>query len=216
MNNTFAAKTLLFDQPQFFRKEEFVSGLKLPLTLTTIYACVAAVFQSGGDIMSAISIMAMIFIGWILVTAVFYLFVHKLGHAECDPKNILAVTGYGSVPLLIGTVLSLLIGFFGGMSALMTALFNIGVLLWCIPIWVYGISLVADVSPKQALTLIAVPIIAMMAMDIWGTLDSTGQSVSTGSDPSGGNGMMMSGGGGGGPPSGGGGGGGGGGVRIQM
>lgn len=216
MNNTFAAKTLLFDQQQFFRKEAFASGLKLPLILTVIYACFAAAFQSGGSIFTAFSTAVMVLIGWVLVAAVFFVFVHKLGHAECNFQDLLAVTGYGSVPLLIGTVLIWLIGFSGGMSSQITALFNLGVLLWCIPIWVYGISRVANVSPKQALTLIAVPIIAMAALDLWSTLGSTGGGMSAGSGPSGGNGMMVSGGGnagysgGGGPPSGGGG------VRVQM
>lgn len=220
MNNTFAAKTLLFRQQEFFTKEQFVSGLKLPLILTLAYACIAAVFQSGSNIISALTIIATILIGWVIVSAVFFVFVNKLGHAECSIKEILAVTGYGSLPLLIGAILSGIVGFTGGMSSTLTALFNIGVLLWCIPIWVYGISLAANISPKQALTLIAIPIIAMAALDLWSTLGSAGGSMSGSPSSSGGGGtMVMTNGGGGnagfssggGPPSGGGGG-----VRVQM
>jgi hypothetical protein len=175
MNNTMAVKTLLFDQQQFFTKEQLGSGLGLPVMLTVIYAVAAAVFQSGSNIMSASATIAMVLISWAVVGTVFFVFVNKLGHAECSLKELLAVAGYGSLPLLAGTILAGIAGLAGNIPSVLTALINICVLLWCIPVWVYGITAAANITPKQALTLITVPIIIMAALDLWSMFAGSGE-----------------------------------------
>lgn len=208
MEYTRSAKTLLLAQRQFFlEKQPAASGLGLSAGLTLLYGCIAALFGSNGDPVSALTILGTVLIGWIIVTGVFFVCITRIGHASCSFRSVAEVTGYGSVPLLIGTVLTGVISLTtGGFSSELTTLMNFVVLFWCIPIWVYGLSAVSGLPLRNVLTLIAVPILAMAALELWSLFAGTGMaaagtssggfgtgsgsmpqvSVSTGSGPSGG------------------------------
>ncbi|MDE2521785.1 MAG: YIP1 family protein [Methanocorpusculum sp.] len=173
MKITNATKTLLFEQEKFFQKESFSGRLLLTAFLTLLYACVAAAFTS-------VSSAVIILIAWIVIAAVFYLSVRGIGHAACTYLPILAATGYASVPLLIGTLITGIISTtVGGFSTILTALMSTAVLLWCIPIWVYAVGAVTDLSSKAVLHILIVPILLILAVELWSTF-ATGSSLVSG------------------------------------
>lgn len=167
---TNAAKTLLFEQQQFFQKESFSGHLALPALLTLLYAGIAAVCTSGGNIFGMITSAALILIAWVVVAALFYVSVKMIGHAACTYPPILAATGYASVPFLIGTVITGAAGAtVGGFSTTLTALMTVAVLIWCIPIWVYAIAAVTGLPAKTVLHLLIVPILLILVVELWST-----------------------------------------------
>ena len=175
MQITLAAKTLLFEQQQFFRKESFSGHLTLPALLTLLYACIAAVCTSGGNIFSGVGTAVMILIAWIVVAAVFYLAIKVIGHTECTYTPILAATGYASVPLLIGTLItSIVTTTVGGFSLMTTA-----VLFWCIPIWVYAVSAVINLPAKAVLHILILPILLIFVVEL-GSIFVTGSPLGSG------------------------------------
>lgn len=180
MQITLAAKTLLFEQQQFFRKESFSGHLTLPALLTLLYACIAAVCTSGGNIFSGVGTAVMIVIAWIVVAAVFYLAIKVIGHTECRYTPILAATGYASVPFLIGTlVTSIVTTTVGGFSTTLIALMTIAVLFWCIPIWVYAVSAVINLPAKAVLHILLLPILLIFVVEL-GSIITTGSPLAAG------------------------------------
>lgn len=180
MQITLAAKTLLFEQQQFFRKESFSGHLTLPALLTLLYACIAAVCTSGGNIFSGVGTAVMILIAWIVVAAVFYLAIKVIGHTECTYTPILAATGYASVPLLIGTLItSIVTTTVGGFSTILTALMTTAVLFWCIPIWVYAVSAVINLPAKAVLHILILPILLIFVVEL-GSIFVTGSPLGSG------------------------------------
>ncbi|HJJ97340.1 MAG TPA: YIP1 family protein [Methanocorpusculum sp.] len=212
MEITNATKTLLFTQQQFFQNESFHRRLALPALLTILYAGTAAAFAAGMNVSGLAGHFVLNLIAWPLIAALFYFFLRVIGHARCGYVPVLAVTGYAAVPLLIGTVLTGVISStVGGFSGVLTALMSAAVLLWCIPIWVYGIAAVTNLPVKSVLFLLIIPVLLIFAVELWGMFaggtspasgmpGNSGGGASTGMTrgPSGG-GMAMGTGGGGGP-----------------
>ena len=180
MEYTTTAKTLLFDQRRFFTEKQMTSaGLGLSAGFTLLYACVAAVFGSQGNPISALTVLATVLVGWIIVTGIFFVCISTIGHASCSLRSVAEVTGYGSIPLLIGTILTGgITATIGGFSSGLTTLMNFAVLFWCIPIWVYGLSTVSGLPAGNVLTLIAVPVLAMAALELWSLFAGTGTAAS--------------------------------------
>lgn len=180
MQITLAAKTLLFEQQLFFRKESFSGHLTLPALLTLLYACIAAVCTSGGNIFSGVGTAVVILIAWIVVAAVFYLAIKVIGHTKCTYTPILAATGYASVPLLIGTLsTSMVTTTVGGFSTILTALMTTAVLFWCIPIWVYAVSAVINLPAKAVLHILILPILLIFVVEL-GSIFVTGSPLGSG------------------------------------
>ena len=46
------------------------------------------------------------------------------------------------------------------------------ILLWCVPIWVYGCAAAGNVPVSAVFTVILIPIILMTAFTAWGTYSS--------------------------------------------
>lgn len=170
MEITNATKTLLFTQQQFFRNESFHGRIALPALLIILYAGTAAVFTAGVNVSGLAGNFVLNLIAWPLVAALFYFFLRVMGHVECGYVPVLAVTGYAAVPLLIGTVLTGIISStVGGFSGVLTALMSAAILLWCIPIWVYGIAAVTNLPVKSVLVLLIIPVLLIFAVELWGT-----------------------------------------------
>lgn len=168
MNMKNAVNYLLFDQKQFFAGAP--KGLLIPVLLTLLYSLVSIIFILPGDALAAmitiISAVIGIFVSWAVVAAMFLVGVKLIAHAKCSFKQMFTVIGYASGILVIGALLSGLIGLIGTPDPLATLALQGAVLFWCIPVWIYGIASITDIEPKKVLTCIIVPIIVMIIVTL--------------------------------------------------
>ncbi len=190
---TFAenVKLLLFDPKQFFADSTVTQSLKLPMLFTAVLALCAAISAytvsvSAGDligmsemngilgIIGAVTGFISIFLAWLVVTILFFLFVKGITHTKTGVKPFLAVTGYASLPIAVGTVLMLLVNalFPQTFDGWLGFLLNLIVLFWCIPIWIYGFSATGDVPVRAVAMALLVPLILMIALSAWNVASS--------------------------------------------
>ncbi|MDV0443841.1 YIP1 family protein [Methanorbis rubei] len=187
---TFATDVLalLLDPKTFFADSSKTSSLKLPVLFTAIYAVVVAVVSAQASAASAemlglgsmtgmmqgigaVSGLIMTFISWLVVALVFFVFIKFIAHTQSGFKPFLIATGYASLPLLIGAVLTLIVDMIakGTFDGWMGFVLNLVILLWCIPIWAYGCAAAGNVPVSAVFTAILIPIILMIAFTAWGT-----------------------------------------------
>lgn len=202
-------KTLLFDPKTFFTDPTVNQSLKLPMFYTGILAVLTAISSystsaSVGDAMGmsnmsgvlgaigAVTGFITIFITWLIITVLFFIFIKLFTHTKTGLKPFLAVTGYASLPILIGTVLSLLVNAVAvdAFNGWMGFILNLVVLFWCLPIWIYGFSTVSDAPVRAVATALLIPLIIMIAFSMWNvatsleamnTVQSTTSGLSSGS-----------------------------------
>jgi len=168
MNTKNAIKNLLFDQKQFF--EECPKGLLIPSVITLLYALITIIFSIPGDaliaVITVISVVIAVFISWVIVAALFFAGVKFIGYATCTFKQVLAVTGYASAILAIGSLFSGLVSLIGTIDPIANLVLQGAVMFWCIPIWIYGIASITELPPKKVFTCILIPIIIMIVFSI--------------------------------------------------
>lgn len=181
-------KLLLFNPKEFFTDSKDPESLRLPLVFTAVTALITAITaytasEATADmigmpeltemlgIISAISGFIMIFISWVFMAVVFFIFVKFITHSESGLRPFLAVTGYASLPILIGLILTFIIGFITPdiFTGWLGFLLDLLILLWCIPIWLYGFSAATNAEPGMIFKAIAIPIILMILFSIYGT-----------------------------------------------
>ncbi|HJJ97031.1 MAG TPA: YIP1 family protein, partial [Methanocorpusculum sp.] len=152
-------------------------SFRLPLLYTAVYGIFAAVagyqvsaasadligMPDAAGVLGAVTGFIMAFLIWVIVAAFFFVFVKFITHTTAGFKPFLSVTGYASLPILIGTVLMLLAGavspgVFDGWTGY---LLNLMVLFWCMPIWIYGFAAAGNVPVRAVFTALLIPIIIM-------------------------------------------------------
>ncbi|HJK77500.1 MAG TPA: YIP1 family protein [Methanocorpusculum sp.] len=209
---TFAADilSLLFHPKEFFADASRTQSLKLPLIYTAVYGIFAAVvayqvsaasaaligMPDAAGVLGAVGAVTgfiMAFLIWVIVAAFFFVFVKFITHTTAGFKTFLSVTGYASLPILIGTVLMLLAGavspgIFDGWTGY---LLNLVVLFWCMPIWIYGFAAAGNVPVRAVFTALLIPIIIMAAYTAYETY-TTIESLKTLAATGGMNGMQIS------------------------
>lgn len=209
---TFAADilSLLFHPKEFFADTSRTQSLKLPMLYTAMYGIFAAVlgYQTTAasaeligmpdyagvlGAVGAITGFIMAFIVWVFVAVFFFVFIKFITHTATGFKPFLTVTGYGSLPVLIGTVLTLLAGavtpgVFDGWAGY---LLNAAVLLWCMPIWIYGFASAGNVPVHAVFTALLLPILIMAAYTAYQTY-TTIESLKTLAETGGLGGMQIS------------------------
>jgi len=163
-----AMKYLLFDQKQFF--EECPKGLLIPALLTLLYTLISIVFVLPGDVLMAViailSAIIAVFLSWVIVAGLFLAGVKIIGYAKCTFKQMLTVTGYASAIMVIGALLSGLVGLIGTVDPIVTLLVQGAALFWCIPVWVFGIASITELPPNKVFICILIPIILMIVISI--------------------------------------------------
>lgn len=187
---TFAADilSLLFHPKEFFADAIPTQSLKLPMLYTAVCGILTAAlgYQTSAasaeligmpeyagmlGAVGAVTGFVMAFIVWIIVAAFFFVFVKFITHTTAGFKPFLSVTGYASLPVLIGTVLMLLAetvspGVFDGWTGY---LLDFVILLWCMPIWIYGFAAAGNVPVKAVFTALLIPILIMIAYTAYET-----------------------------------------------
>lgn len=193
---TFAADilSLLFHPKEFFADASSTQSFRLPQLYTAVYGIFAAVagyqvsaasadligMPDAAGVLGAVGAVTgfiMTFLIWVIVAAFFFVFVKFITHTTAGFKPFLSVTGYASLPILIGTVLMLLAGavspgVFDGWTGY---LLNLVVLFWCMPIWIFGFAAAGNVPVSAVFTALLIPIIIMAAYtayEIYTTIES--------------------------------------------
>lgn len=183
-----AITSLLFDPKSFFADPATTGSLRMPGVFTIIYAVLMAVviaMASGksaelfgmsdlAGMLQGVGVVTGFFtvlISWIVITAIFFVFIKFMTHTQSGLKPFLAVTGYASLPLLVGTVLMLLVttvfpGAFDGWAGF---LLSLAVLIWCLPIWGYGFAAAGSIPVRAVVLAIAIPLLVMIAYTAWNT-----------------------------------------------
>lgn len=190
---TFAenVKSLLFDPKRFFADPDVTRSLKLPVLFTAVLAVLTAISSysvsaTAGDligmsemngilgVIGAVTGFISIFLAWVFVTIVFFLFVKGITHTKTGLKPFLAVTGYASLPMSIGTVLMLVIAAVSphAFDGWMGFLLNLIVLFWCVPVWIYGFSTAGEVPVRAVALALLVPLLLMVAFSAWSVASS--------------------------------------------
>ncbi|MDO5845978.1 MAG: YIP1 family protein, partial [Methanocorpusculum sp.] len=181
----------LFQQKEFF-EHDAPKGVKLPLLLTIIYSVVAAlsVIPALGPALamvpeglhgigigtSVIGTIVTIIISWLFVALIFFAFVKIVGYATCSYKEVLSVTGYVSVLLIICSILTFLVSMIGSANSIALLLLNGAFLLWSIPVWYFGLASVCGDIPKKKLVIsIVIPVLIMVIVSVVSTMMAVSQ-----------------------------------------
>lgn len=182
-------KALLLNPKEFFALEETkLDSLKFPVIITAVYAIIVAIaaYVTSGTaadmigmpemagilgVVGVITGLLSVFVGWVFMAVVFFIFVKFITHTETPIRPFLAVTGYASLPLLVGSLLTLIVGFFisGIFDGWLGFLLNLLILLWCLPIWLYGFSAATKVPVNLIFKAILIPVVLMILMGLYGT-----------------------------------------------
>jgi len=195
--------SLLFHPKEFFADAVRTQSFKLPILYTAVYGILtAAVAYQGAaaaaeligmpdaagmlGAIGAVTGFITAFIVWVIVAALFFVFVKLITHTTAGFKPFLSVTGYTSLPILIGMVFMHLAGavspgIFDGWTGF---LLNFVILLWCMPIWIYGFSSAGNVPPHAVFTALLIPILIMIfftAYETYTAIESARQLAETGS-----------------------------------
>jgi len=194
---------LLFRPAVFFsgRLEGDKPGLKMPIAIVLLYGIVGAVsavyvssvtmammpseIASMGTILLGIGAVVA-FIGalliWFIVAAVFH-GVSALRGGKGDFQRTLAVAGYGSLPMVFGTIISSIIVYFylsgitvspvsdpmqinvvltelmSSPSMVMAGIIPLVFVIWSANIWVFGMQEARGLSTKDALITVGIPVL---------------------------------------------------------
>ena len=194
---------LLFRPAVFFsgRLEGDKPGLKMPIAIVLLYGIVGAVsavyvssvtmammpseIASMGTILLGIGAVVA-FIGalliWFIVAAVFH-GVSALRGGKGDFQRTLAVAGYGSLPMVFGTIISSIIVYFylsgitvspvsdpmqinvvltelmSSPSMVMAGIIPLVFVIWSANIWVFGMQEARGLSIKDAFITVGIPVL---------------------------------------------------------
>jgi hypothetical protein len=194
---------LLFRPAVFFsgRLKGDKPGLKIPLAIVLLYGIVGAVsaayvssvtmammpseIANIGALLLGIGVFAA-FIGalliWIIVAAVFH-GISALRGGKGDYQRTLAVTGYGSLPMVFGAIISSIItyAYLSGANIcpvpdpmqfsaavtelmsctpiMMTGVISLIFVIWSANIWVFGMQEARGLSGKDALITVGIPVL---------------------------------------------------------
>ena len=194
---------LLFRPAVFFsgRLEGDKPGLKMPIAIVLLYGIVGAVsavyvssltmammpseIASMGTFLLGIGVVVA-FIGalliWFIVAAVFH-GVSALRGGKGDFQRTLAVAGYGSLPMVFGTIISSIIVYFylsgitvspvsdpmqinvvltelmSSPSMVMAGIIPLVFVIWSANIWVFGMQEARGLSTKDALITVGIPVL---------------------------------------------------------
>ena len=194
---------LLFRPADFFsgRLEGDKPGLKMPLAIIFVYGIVSAlsaVYVSSvtmammpaelagmGTIILGIGLVVAfigILLSWVVVAGVFH-GISALRNGKGGFQRTLAVAGYGSLPMVFGTVISSIIVYFyfsgvtispvsdpmqinavlaelmSSPSLVMAAVISLVFVIWSANIWVFGMQEARSLSGKDALITVGIPVL---------------------------------------------------------
>ena len=194
---------LLFHPAVFFsgRLEGDKPGLKMPIAIVLLYGivgAVSAVYVSSVTMAmmpTELANMETLFLGigavvafigalliWIIVAAIFH-GISALRGGKGDFQRTLAVAGYGSLPMVFGTIISSIIVYFylsgitvspvsdpmqinvvltelmSSPSMVMAGIIPLVFVIWSANIWVFGMQEARGLSTKDALITVGIPVL---------------------------------------------------------
>lgn len=179
MNIITGIKNILFDQKAFF--ENAPKGLGVPVLVTAIYAVVSLIIalqsvmemsSMFGDMgafvigISAVTTIITVFVTWLLTTLFFFACLKLIGYAKCSFKEVLNVVSYGAIPLTIYAVIVGLVSLIGTPDTLATLILSGVILLWTIPIWLFGFESITDIPRKKIVICILIPVAIMVIISV--------------------------------------------------
>ena len=126
---------------------------------------------------------------WVIIAAVFH-GISALRGGKGDFQRTLAVAGYGSLPMVFGSIISSIVIYFSlsganirpvsdpmqinaaitalmsGPSMMMAVVISLLFVLWSANIWVFGMQEARDISGRDALITVGIPVLIYMLITV--------------------------------------------------
>lgn len=139
----------------------------------------------------AISAIIVVLITWVIMAGIFYL-ISMAFNGTGDFKRVLEVTGYGYIPQLIGSIISLplmfqyfatihlpatsdptliqsaMTGMMKTPSMMVVSLIGIVFLLWSANIWIFGVGQARHLTTRDAVITVGIPVLVSVLFSIYG------------------------------------------------
>lgn len=140
---------------------------------------------------SVISAIIIVLVMWVIMAGIFYL-ISMAFNGTGDFKRVLEVTGYGYIPQLIGSIISLplLFQYFASIhlpatsdptliqsamtgmmktpSMMVISLIGIVFMLWSANIWIFGVRQARHLTTRDAVITVGIPVILSVLFSVYG------------------------------------------------
>lgn len=154
---------------------------------------VSATAGLGGDVavlVSLVTALVTVVVTWLLYAAVIHAISTLAYDGESTLRDSLAVTGWGYLPLALSAIPTAIASYLvywdwtppdGGQNAVQTSfqqlqsspemvastLISVGLTLWAAMLWIHGIRIVGEVTLREAIVSVGVPVALGLIFQVW-------------------------------------------------